>query len=945
MEQSGSRSDSSSPSSGSEPGPSAPEERPLIETKKGGAPRALVAVLVAVIVVLAAALAVVSVRLLPGPTPTPPSGTFSVQAARPTGVQGQPLQFTVSNLRPGTEARVYFGDGQVRETVESTFSYAYGTAGNYLVRVQEFYPSNATVVNDLSASLFKVTIVPDVPLTLAQFVAVPTIYFNTTRNPTAPVAALNAPIYVYGNYTEISQLFTNSVTHHNNATGVTDTETVTVAVDHYAWDFGNGQTMTVAADPSTSYPVRNPIPVTYATPGLYPVTLALVTTETLTTTITNGAKINLTYTDTINSYGETLGSTIAAGSFGIAKLRNVVPSPSVITEIVNSPGGPFSFDPQIDYETTGFEVVVNTQATLLFYNGNSTTEWFPYIASEVPSVANGEIANNFAKYTFHIRPNVGFSNGDPITAYDVWYTTIRSILFQGGAPGTADWIPSQYLIPRDVPPYFSPFVPIVNATNKAQAYAAITSAVTYDNTTNTVTFHLVRTTAPSLFFTAISDPLGMGILDAAWLQSIGAGITFTPDGFLAYQDQAQEGLYNQAVQFHPVASGPFAVNTYVPSTSVVLTPNPFFPGIANIPKQNNTIILEWVSSPAVAYQLFASGQGDIATLLPPPYIKETNDTLVPAGQAKIEGPFPSITEFFWVFNVKVNTTLLSTLGPGYTIPSDYFANPLVRQAFAYAFNYTNYIDRILGNKIYGFNFGSSYCGVIVKGLPDYVPPSSLSGCPSYDLNKAKSLLYQSGLYNVSVNFPLVVPTGTTTDFTASIVFSQAIASIDPHIKISPLYVNFDTIIGYSVPDANPMPLYSLGWIADYPYPSDYTDAMYLVGGTYPAPNGWDPTYLTRLATTHPSQAALYNAQAQNYSSLNNLITQADLATDPAKAASFYAQAEQVAVKLYMYIYTFQQTGIWIVKPYITPYQGNWGYQENPTIGAGADSTFFWWVKG
>jgi len=927
-------------------GSSAPEAQPLVEPKKPGGSRALLVVLIAIIIVLAGALAYTSLKLLAQPTPTPSGGTFSVQSAQPTGVQGQPLRFVVSNLKQGAKARISFGDGQVLETTDSTFNYSYSIPGNYLVWVHHIYASNGTVVNDYSASLFKVTIVPDIPFELSQFVSVPTIYFNTTQNPTAPIFAVNSPVYVYGNYTEISQLLTRSTSHHDNTTNITDTETLTVAVDHYDWDFGNGQTLTVAADPATSYPVTNPIAVRYSPSGMYAATLTLFTFETLTTQIYNGtSNITLTNTDKVNSYSVTLGTSIAVGNFGISKFRGVVPSPGVITELVNSPGGPFSFDPQIDYETTGFEVVVNTQATLLFYNSNSTTVWFPYLASDVPTVANGGITGNFQTYTFHLRPDVAFSNGDPVTAYDVWYSTIRSILFQGGRPGTADWIISQYLLSRSAPILFSPFTPVVNDTNKAAAFTAITQAVTYDNPTNNVTFHLATPIPPSLFFTAISDPLGMGVLDAAWLKTVGADITFTPDGFLAYEEQAKEGNYNTQVQFHPVASGPFEINTYVPSTAVVLTPNPYFPGIANIPKQNNTIILQWVSSPAVAYQLFVSGQGDIVTLLPPPYYKAL-DPLVTAGQAVIHGPFPSITEFFDVFNVNITTSLIATdIGPGYTIPSDYFANPLVREAFAYAFNYTNYVDNILGNAKYGYNFGSPYCGVIVKGLPYYVPPTSLTGCPNYDLTRAKSLLYLSGMYNVSVNFPIVIPSGDSTDFTASIVFAQALSSIDPNIVMSPVFLDFDTIIGLSVPGANPMPIYYLGWIADYPYPSDYTDAMYLEGGTYPGPNGWDRTFLNGLAAVHPTQAALYNAQASAFRNLTAQITAADTQPNPTLAAQEYATAEQTAISLYMYVYAFQQTGFWIVKPYISPYQGDWGYQTNPTIGAGADSCFFWWVKG
>ena len=620
-------------------GSSAPEAQPLVETKKRGGSRALLVILVAIIVVLAGALAYTTLKLLT-PPPTAPGGTFSVQSAQPTGVQGQPLRFVVSNLKQGAKARVHFGDGQILETSDSTFNYSYSVPGNYLVWVQQFFPSNGTVVSDLAASLFKVTIVPDIPFELSQFVSVPTIYFNTTRNPTAPIVAPNTPVYVYGNYTEISQLFSKMTSHHNKTTNITVNETLAVAVDHYVWDFGNGQTMTVTADPSTSYPVTNPIPVSYPASGSYAATLTLVTAETLTSEIHNlTSNITFTNTDTINTFSITVGTTVAVGAFAIVKLRNVVPSPGVITELVNSPGGPFSFDPQIDYETTGFEVVVNTQATLIFYNANSTTDWFPYLASEIPTVANGGISGNFTIYKFHLRPDVAFSNGDPITGYDVWYSTIRAMLFAGGRPGTADWIITQYLIPRT---FYTQFGRLVNATNKAAAFTAILNGVSFDNATNTVTFHLVNPTPPSLFLTAVSDPLGMGILDAAWLESANAGITFTPDGFLAYQDQAKEGNYNTLIQFQPVASGPYQINTYVPSTAVVLTPNPHFPGIPNIPKQNNTIVVEWVSSPAVAYQLYVSGQGDIVTLLPPPYYKALQP-LVTAGQTQIYGPFPSIT--------------------------------------------------------------------------------------------------------------------------------------------------------------------------------------------------------------------------------------------------------------------------------------------------------------
>ena len=939
------------PQGSSETQPTSPPEtsapQPLVAPAKKGGSRALTAILVVIIVILAAVLAAQTLHLFGAPS-TPGPTTVSIASMTPTATAGQPLQFTLTNLQGGQTAIVHMGDGSVVRETNTSFSYPYATAGTYLVWLQ-VQAANGTIVQDYAAALLRVTIVPDVPASLAQYVSVPTIYFNTTKNANAPFIKPADTLYVYGNFTQVNQLYSKSVSFFNRTSRAYNNVTTAVSVSGYRWDFGNGQSERVAAstaDPSNPFPVTNPVTTSYSMSGLYLVSLELDTVEQVTSQVTvlGTPGFSFTNTTTVNSYSETLGYTIAVGSgFALAKYKGTVPSPGVLTEIVNAPGGPYSFDPQVDYETVGYEVVLNTQATLLFYQGNSTSQWFPYAATSVPTVGNG-ISSDLRNYTFTIRSDMRFSNGDPLTAYDVWYTTIRTELFQGGVPGTPGWIITQYLLPTDV---YAPFTPVMSSSPSSwqKSFNDVMSTVTYSNASDTVTFHLWRSVLPTVFFTAVADTLGMGIMDHAWLSSEGAGITFTPLGFYQYQNQSSEGSYNPIVQFHPPGAGPFMINTYVPSTSVVLTPNPFFPNLPQIPKQNQTVVIEWVSSPSVAYQLFASGEGDIVTVLPPPYFQTIKQSLIPANEAYVYGPAATTTEYFEVYNLNTNTTILSSLFPGASIPSDYFANPLIREAFAYAFNYTQYINNIVGNSRYGYNFGNLYCGVIVKGLPFYVPPENLTGCPDYDLAMAKSLLYQSGMYNVTVNFPFFVQNGLTQEFSAGKMWADALAFIDPHIVMTPTYINFGTELGYQIPNGNPMPVYQLAWIADYPYPSDYTDAMYLQGGTYPIGTGFDQAYLQSLVTAHPTQAALYTSQAQNYTRLNQLIHSADLAVSPTQAAQLYAQAEQVAVKLYMFVYTYQQNLLWVVKPWISPYQGNWGYQTSPLIGAGQDSCFFWWIKG
>src|SRR5437667_12796761 len=92
----------------------APEEKPLVETKKIGAPRIVLAILVAIIVILAGALAFVEFYHPAIPPST--TGILSVQSTSPTAQQGSDLRFTLSNLSANTHAVVPMRESQTENT-------------------------------------------------------------------------------------------------------------------------------------------------------------------------------------------------------------------------------------------------------------------------------------------------------------------------------------------------------------------------------------------------------------------------------------------------------------------------------------------------------------------------------------------------------------------------------------------------------------------------------------------------------------------------------------------------------------------------------------------------------------------------------------------------------------------------------------------------------------
>ena len=92
------------------------------------------------------------------------------------------------------------------------------------------------------------------------------------------------------------------------------------------------------------------------------------------------------------------------------------------TFIVATIGGPETLDPAAAYDSASGEVLQMVYETLIYYDGESTTEYVPVLADEWEVTADG------MTYRFHIREGVKFHNGADLTPEDVEYTFERSLV-------------------------------------------------------------------------------------------------------------------------------------------------------------------------------------------------------------------------------------------------------------------------------------------------------------------------------------------------------------------------------------------------------------------------------------------------------------------------------------------------------------------------------------
>ncbi|GAH71111.1 unnamed protein product, partial [marine sediment metagenome] len=116
-------------------------------------------------------------------------------------------------------------------------------------------------------------------------------------------------------------------------------------------------------------------------------------------------------------------------SFSFAEVKN----PDTI--IYATIGGPETMDPHWAYDTASGNVIYQTYDNLINYKGESTSEFVPMLATEVPSAENGLIKDDGLTYIFPIRKDVKFHNGDILTPEDVVYSIKRALIFdRSGGP-------------------------------------------------------------------------------------------------------------------------------------------------------------------------------------------------------------------------------------------------------------------------------------------------------------------------------------------------------------------------------------------------------------------------------------------------------------------------------------------------------------------------------
>jgi peptide/nickel transport system substrate-binding protein len=552
-----------------------------------------------------------------------------------------------------------------------------------------------------------------------------------------------------------------------------------------------------------------------------------------------------------------------------------------------------TLDPAWSYDTASGEAIWQLYDNLIQYKGSSLKDFVPMISTNVPSEKDGTILDNGRTYVFHIRQGVYFHNGDILTPEDVKYSLERTIIFdRSGGP---TWMLAEPLLKEiggayvdsieawatklaGVKKFDELFVKDSTTPKNEQYKQALIDAFNmldkdFEIKGNDLIIHLPHPYPPFLFILAHGANWS-AIIDKKWAIDNGAW-DGRADTWWKYHNPTREKDPLYSIEN---GSGPFTLERWTKGREIVFKRfDHYWAGPAKIEYGVIRRVQEFTTRKLDLMQ----GNADMI-YVPEQYMSQVEK--LPGVTIVKNLPELVIDDVFfnWNINAKGNPYLGSGKLDGKGIPADFFSDINVRKAFEYLFPYKTYIDQVLNGQAIVPN------GCIPKGMLGYDPNVP----PTYHQDLAKATEYFKKAYNGELwkkgfTMTVVYNSGNVARRTAAEMIRAFARKINPKFNVqikSELWASFlDDYL------AGKLPLFALGWLADYPDPYDFAQPFYGSTGAYGSTLGKN-----------------YVAWAEK--NMDALINESMKTTDPAKRAEIYKELNQKAYDIAYAIWTAQPMG-------------------------------------
>jgi oligopeptide transport system substrate-binding protein len=454
-----------------------------------------------------------------------------------------------------------------------------------------------------------------------------------------------------------------------------------------------------------------------------------------------------------------------------------------------------TFDPALVSDLNSSEALTLVFTGLVQLNDN--LQVIPQMAS------SWDISSDGLTYTFHLRPNLKFSDGTPITSADVAYSINRAI-----DPATKS----------TVGPYYLTLIKDANAfasgTSKIKTLIG-DSIVTPDAQTIQITI-----TKPAVYFLdALTYPTSY-VVEKSLIDKYGT----------AWTDHLEQGG----------GDGPFKVQSYTHGRQIVFVPNPYYYG----PKpQLQKVVYPFYKQSDTAYRAYQVNQVDTAGV---PTASIAQAKALPNGQFH---QTPQLNIWYYTMNYLVKP----------------FDNIDIRQAFELALNKNLIASNIWKGTVIPTNHivpkGMPGYDPNLTG-PDGVQGTGGDTAKAKQLlqagMQAEGWTSVSQIPSVSIEYPSGSP-DLDNEMAADAQMWQNVLGIS--VKVEP--TDFNKLIDQTTAAINNpkgLQMWAIGWIADYPDPQDWTSLQFCKGCSQNGMN-YGQNQTSDAATQQQTQQALLQADS------------------------------------------------------------------------------------
>lgn len=444
-----------------------------------------------------------------------------------------------------------------------------------------------------------------------------------------------------------------------------------------------------------------------------------------------------------------------------------------------------SLDPAYAYDTASMEQIQAIYEPLIYYDGSSTTEFVPVLATEWTISEDGKT------YRFKIREGVKFQNGNDLTPEDVEYSFERGMVQDYGAG--PQWMLFEPLLGVQSSRTDEGLIPLEDITN----------AIEVDG--QWVQFNLV---APYEPFLQILCGTWASIVDREWCIDNGDW-----DG----TQESYEALNNPAAGTSPLQSitngtGPFMLERWDPGVEISLVRNDNYWGEpANFERFITKVVDEWTTRKL----MLEAGDADWV-YVPEAYILELEG--VEGIEIYKDLPQLSVDAFFFQFNISPESTFIgSGQLDGNGIPPDFFSDIDVRKGFNYAFDWEVFIDDALLGQ------GQQAASPVIQGLPYLNPDSPMY---THDLTKSEEHLrraWDGEVWEKGFTLTIAYNAGNLRRKTACEILQANLLAINPKFQVRIQLMEASTFLDAMF--MGTLPMFEYGWLAGYPDPHDFMFAF------------------------------------------------------------------------------------------------------------------------